>query len=164
MNTGHPRFTSALLALAGIVGSLIWESASAAPSPARQTSQLIVPIEGTLDGATENIALKGQARIRSTMFTDPDFDGPPGVILSIDFLNVIGVGQSTGARYFAHGENTVVRPLRPSDLVELTFPITPVNANATESARPVLASFTLTFDVDNGQLRAAIANFSTPSF
>lgn len=168
MKLRHARLTVPIVALVGAVASLISRSASAgppAPQPtfSRQISQLIVPIQGTLAGAPEDIALNGHARIRSTAFTDPDLGDPPGVILTIDFLNVIGVGQSTGSRYFAHGENIVVRVLRASDLVALTFPLSPVGARETEAARSVLASFSLTFDLNSGSLQGALASFSSPA-
>lgn len=169
MKVRHARLIVPAVALAGAVASLLSRSAAATPAApqagfTRQTTQLIVPIQGTLGGAAEDIALLGRARIRSTTFTDADFGEPPGVILAIDLLNVIGVGQSTGTRYFAHGENIVVRPLRASDLVELTFPISPLGTRETESARPVLASFSLTFDLDDGKLQGALARFSSPAF
>lgn len=168
MKLRHARLTVPLLALAGTLASLFARSASAAPPAplptfSRQTTQLIVPIQGTLGGGAEDIVLLGRARIRSTTFTDADLGDPPGVILAVDFLNVIGVGQATGTRYFAHGENIVVRPLRASDLVELTFPISPLGARETETARPVLASFGLTFDLNDGKLKAATASFSSPT-
>lgn len=168
MKLRHARLTVPIVALAGTLASLLARSASAAPPApqptfSRQTTQLIVPIQGTLEGAPEDIALNGRARIRSTAFTDPDLGDPPGVILAIDFLNVIGVGQATGSRYFAHGENIVVRALRASDLVELTFPLSPVGARETEAARSVLASFSLSFDLNDGTLKAAIASFSSPA-
>lgn len=168
MKLRHARLTVPLLALAGTLASLFARSASAAPPAplptfSRQTTQLIVPIQGTLGGGAEDIVLLGRARIRSTTFTDADLGDPPGVILAVDFLNVIGVGQATGTRYFAHGENIVVRPLRASDLVELTFPISPLGARETETARPVLASFSLTFDLNDGKLKAATASFSSPT-
>ena len=173
MNTRHPRFTPAVLTLvAGMVGTLLWGSthALAADSPnapalgATAISNLVVPIAGTVGGAPENIALTGRARIMSTLVTDPDFGGPPSVILSIDLLNVIGVGQSTGVRYLATGQDVVIRLLRPSDFVEITFPVFPVGPGGTAVARPVIATFVLTFDAANGQLKAAEARFNTAGF
>ncbi len=164
MNITLRRIPPALLAFAGILASLVSSSAAADPRFSRRADTLVVPIAGTLEGETEDIALKGQARINSTSFSDPDLGGAPGVILLIDLLSVVGVGLQSRTRYFAHGENRVVRELRSTDLVELTFPITPVNGDPTKTALPVLASFQLTFDVDQGQLRAASARFSTPSF
>ena len=168
MNTRCSRFTRAvLLLLAGMAASLVWQSASAQALPAIEASRavvnLIVPIAGTVQADLETVAFSGRAHIMSTLATDPDFGGLPSVILSIDLLNVFGVGQTTGARYVATGEDKVLRLLRPSDLVEVTFPVFPLGSK-TALARPLLASFSLNFDLGNGQLRRAIAKFSTPDF
>lgn len=165
MNIARRRIPAALLAFAGLLTSVVSGSTTARPRffP-RRAAQRIVPIVGTLVGETEDIDLKGLARINSTTFSDPDLGGPPGVVLLIDFIAVIGVGRKSHTAYFAHGENRVVRELRATDLVELTFPITPLKASAIKTAVPVLASFQLTFDIDQGQLRAATASLSTPTF
>ncbi|AOE85393.1 hypothetical protein [Pseudomonas sp. TCU-HL1] len=162
MNIARRQIPAALLTFAGLVAALVSRSAAALPVFQRRADQLIVSIDGTLETPAEDISLKGMARIRSTSFSDPDLNGAPGVILLIDFLNVLGVGLTSRTRFFAHGENRVVRVLRQTDEVELTFPITPVNAKATITALPVLATFELEFDIDQGQLTAASAFFSTP--
>ncbi|MFU4581444.1 hypothetical protein ACM71K_30475 [Pseudomonas aeruginosa] len=164
MNIARRSLPTTLLAFAGLVIGLVSSRAAAVPLFQRRPDQRIVPIVGTLTTATEDIALKGQARIKATTFSDPDLGGDPGVTLLIDFLNVIGVGLTTRSRYFAHGQNRVVRVLRDRDVVELTFPITPLNVSAIRTAIPVLATFTLTFNVDQGQLLTATASFSTPAF
>ncbi|NWL76107.1 hypothetical protein DM872_04505 [Pseudomonas taiwanensis] len=164
MNIDRRHLPAALLTFVGLVAATASGIANALPLFKRRADQLVIPIAGTLTTATEDISLKGTARIRSTEFSDPDFNGPPGAILFIDFLNVVGAGLTSKTRFFAHGENRVVRELRPTDVVELTFLITPVNAKATVAAIPVLATFQLTFNVDQGQLTAATGSFSTPDF
>ncbi|MFZ6050185.1 hypothetical protein ACFW0H_29200 [Pseudomonas sp. CR3202] len=164
MNIARRSLPTTLLAFVALVIGLVSRRAAAAPVFQRRPDQRVIPIAGTLTTATEDISLTGQARINATTFSDPDLGDEPGVTLLIDFLNVIGVGLTTGTRYVAHGENRVVRVLRPSDVVELTFLLTPVNVSSTSVAIPVLATFQLTFNVDQGQLIAASASFSTPSF
>ncbi|UCO95949.1 hypothetical protein LF844_14720 [Metapseudomonas lalkuanensis] len=164
MNIDRRYLPAALLTFAGLVAATTSHLARAVPLFTRRVDQLVVPIAGTLTTASEDINLSGAARIRSTEFSDPDFKGPPGAILFIDFVNVVGVGLTSKTRFFAHGEQQVVRELRPTDVVELTFLITPVNARATAEAIPVLATFQLTFNVDQGQLTAATGSFSTPDF
>ena len=167
MDTPQHRLTPDVLALlAGVLASMVWESASAQVSPptsARAISNLVVPVAGTVQGGAEIVTLSGQARIMSTMVTDPDFGGPPSVVLSINLLNVFGVGQVTGAKYAATGEQRVLRLLRPSDRVDVTFPVSPIGARGIELIRPALLSFTLDFDAGNGQLRRARANISAPN-
>ncbi|MBD2840554.1 hypothetical protein ID144_26265 [Pseudomonas sp. JM0905a] len=164
MNIDRRHLPAALLTFAGLLAATASGIAKALPLFTRRADQLMVPIAGTLTTATEDINLSGIARIRSTEFSDADFNGPPGAILHIDFVNVVGAGMSSKTRFFAHGEHQVVRELRTTDVVELTFLITPVGARATTVAIPVLATFQLTFNVDQGQLTAATGSFSTPAF
>ncbi|WP_044872954.1 hypothetical protein [Pseudomonas sp. LFM046] len=168
MNIKHGRFPPALLAFAGLVAVL--ESSSAASSRSstnafqRRTDVKTVPIAGTLAGKTEDIDINGTARIISTAFTDDDPGALPGVFLLIDIIEATGVGQQSGTLYLVHGENQVLRLLVATDVVELTFPISPANAKKSSATETVLATFQLTFDVDSGQLTAATASFSTPGF
>jgi hypothetical protein len=129
----------------------------------RATIDLIIPISGMAHGDVESIRLSGRARISSVLVTDPDFGAPPSVFLSIDLLDVVGVGQRTHAKYHVTGEDKVTRTLRHSDLVEVAFPIFPMGQNRGALAHSVLASFILTFNVHNGRLTAARAKFSNPS-
>ena len=128
----------------------------------RAEFDLVIPISGTAHGDLESIALSGRARISSVLVTDPDFGSRPSVFLSVDLVNVTGVGQRTGAKYHVTGEDKVTRVLRHSDLVEIAFPVFPMGQNRIPLAHSVLASFILTFNVHNGQLKAAKARLSSP--
>lgn len=161
MNTAHSRFKSLVLALlAAVLASLAWHSAFAQAS--RKISNIVVPIAGTVQVGEETIAFSGQARVTSALVTDPDFGGPRSVILAIDLLNVFGVGQSTGDKYVARGEEKLIRLLESSDLIEVAFPVFrfPVRPGATALDNPLVASIDLEFDNGNGQLREGNARFS----
>lgn len=165
MNTARSGFKSLVLALlAAVLASLAWHSAFAQAS--RPVSNLVVPIAGTVQVGAETVAFSGQARVTSILVTDPDFGGPPSVILAVDLLNVFGVGQTTGARYVARGEEKLLRLLESSDLIEVAFPVFrfPVRPGATALDNPLIASIALDFDGGNGQLREGNAKFSTPNF
>lgn len=165
MNTAHLRIKFLVLVLfAGMMVSLAWQSAFAQAS--RPFSNIVVPIAGTVQAGAETVAFSGQARVTSTLVTDPDFGGPPSVILAVDLLNVFGVGQTTGARYVARGEEKLLRLLESSDLIEVAFPVFrfPVRPGATALDNPLIASIDLEFDNGNGQLRSGLAKFSNPNF
>ena len=167
MNAHYSRLTRiVLLFLAGMMASLVWASAFAQAFPprifSRPVTNLVVPITGSVQTDVETIVFSGLARVKSTVVTDPDFGGPPGVILSVDLLNVFGKGQTTRARYVARGEDKVIRLFGDTDLVEVTFPVFPIGST-TPLATPLVASLNLNFDVGNGQLRRAIARFLTPN-
>ncbi|MBD2840008.1 hypothetical protein ID144_23470 [Pseudomonas sp. JM0905a] len=162
MNILHGRIAPALLAFAGLVAVLESSSAASSRSFERRTDVRTVPIAGTLAGKTEDIDIKGVARVISTAFVDDDPGAPPGVFLLIDFIEATGVGQQSGTLFLVHGENQVLRLLIPTDVVELTFPISPANARKSAATESVLATFQLTYNVGQGQLIAASASFSTP--
>lgn len=164
MNIARRHFPSALLGAASLLAIAASGTATALTLFPRRAAQTLVPIAGTLSTDLDEIPLRGVARINSTTFSDPDLGGPPGVILLIDFIAVVGISRKTRTTYFAHGENRIVRELRSTDLVEVTFAITPLNVSATKTALPVLATFQLSFNVDQGQLLKATATLSTPTF
>jgi hypothetical protein len=162
MNSRRLRFTAVAFALlSALVNTRILGDSSAREN--RAESDLVIPISGTAHADLESIALSGRARISSVLITDPDFGSPPSVFLSVDLVNVTGVGQRTGAKYHVTGEDKVTRVLRHSDLVEIAFPIFPMGQNRVPLAHSVLASFILTFNVHNGRLKAAKARLSSPS-
>ncbi|HEV7929576.1 MAG TPA: hypothetical protein VGP12_05520, partial [Nitrosospira sp.] len=130
MNSRRLRFTAVAFALlSALVNTRILGDSSAREN--RAESDLVIPISGTAHADLESIALSGRARISSVLITDPDFGSPPSVFLSVDLVNVTGVGQRTGAKYHVTGEDKVTRVLRHSDLVEIAFPIFPMGQNRT---------------------------------
>lgn len=145
--------------LVGIMGGMVCGGTSALAAP----SSLVISIGGTVDGSPESVNFSGLAHVRSTVVRDPDFGSPPAVILAIDFLNVSGVGLSTGRRYVSGADDYMIRVLRPSDAIDVTFAFFPRGAGGFLSARSALASFTLTFD-NAGKLTGGTGTISTPDF
>ncbi len=134
------------------------------PVFARTVMSLLVAIlGGLLGGGTSAFAASSVAiPIFGTVETDGKFHHPRRVILSIDLQNVSGQGLSTGTTYVTTGQDEVMRRLVASDLVEITFALSPNGAEGLTSARAGLASFTLTFDVSTGALTGGTATVSTP--
>ncbi len=144
--------------LVGIMGGLVCGGTSALAAP----SSVVISIGGTVDGLPESVTFSGLAHVRSTVVRDPDFGSPPAVILAIDFLNVSGIGLSTGSKYVSGADDYVIRVLRPSDAIDVTFAFFPRGAGGFLSARSAVASFTLTFD-NTGKLTSGTATISTPN-
>jgi hypothetical protein len=151
-----------LLVLLGTIAGAPWNTTATLAAPL--TSSITIPIAGTVTGATESIVLSGTAEIASTFVLDTLLIEPPRELISIKLVKVSGVGLSTLARYVVAGQNVLLRPLVSSDLIEITFPLAPDTPGGTSQARPVLASFTLKFDVVVGSLTGGVARFSTPFF
>ena len=160
MKMHRPVLARAVLSLlVAMLGGLL-----GGPS-ARADSSVAIAISGTVDGTPESVYVSGLAQITSSLVkTDPKFNHPPRVILSIDLHNVTGKGLSTGATYVTKAQDEVLRPLAPSDLVAIAFPFYPNTTIGFRSARAGLASFNLSFDVTTGAITGGTATVSTPSF
>jgi hypothetical protein len=159
MEIRRPVFARIVISLLVVIlGGLLGDA-----RPAIADSSVAVAIFGTVDGAPEGVYVSGVAQISSrVMKTNPKFDHPRSVMLSIDLHNVSGQGLSTGATYVTESQEEVMRPLVASDRVEVTFPLYSEGLGGVTSARAGLASFTLTFDVGTGALTGGTAMISTP--
>ena len=153
---------SLVLLVLATMGGLAWSASGILAGPL--TSNINLPIAGTVNGATEKVAVSGRVQIASTFVLDDLLVEPPREVISIRLVKVTGVGLSTGATYTVTGQTVLVRPLVLSDVVELTFPLVPDAAGHAAEARSVLAPLTLKFDVLRGALTGGTARFSTPSF
>jgi hypothetical protein len=151
MKTRRLLFAVVLLLLVGIIGGPVGGS-----SPALAVVSLVSPATtkllyaGVVHGAPERVMLLGVVQIDMVVVRDPDFGTPPAVRLSIDFSNVTGIGMQTGTKYVTSGGQELVRPLVATDVVDVTFAIHPSGATGFMRARPVLASFTLNYDLRRG--------------
>jgi hypothetical protein len=160
MEIRRPVFARIVISLLVVIlGGLLGDA-----RPAIADSSVAVAIFGTVDGAPEGVYVSGVAQISSrVMKTNPKFDHPRSVMLSIDLHNVSGQGLSTGATYVITAQDEVMRRLVASDLVEITFPLYSNEAGGLASARAGLASFRLTFDIRTGALTGGTATVGTPN-
>jgi|RhiMetdeSRZDD1v2_1073273.scaffolds.fasta_scaffold60563_3 hypothetical protein len=160
----HRRFTAVVLALlVGMIGGLLWGSTPALA----QTPSRVIAIAGTVNGPPEQVPLAGQARLTSTLVTDPTFNGPSSVILTIDILTAHGKGLLTNKQYISSGNDQVYRTrlLVSLDTVEITFPFfLAAGPKLDPLARAALASFNLSFDTKTGEIIGASGTIGTPNF
>jgi hypothetical protein len=126
-------------------------------------SASLVSVRGIVSGEPESVAFSGQARIRSVLVRDPDFNRP-SLLLTFDLSDVSGVGSSTNAAYVIPGREHVQRRVAGSQLLEIAFPFLKSGATDLTSARTGMASFALDFDVDTGAVTSAAARIASPSF
>jgi hypothetical protein len=144
------------------MGHVLWGGIPALAAPS-----LVIAIEGTVDGPPEKVPLSGQARLTSTLVTDPTFNGPSSVILTIDILNAKGKGLSSNQQHIASGMDQVYRTrlLLSSDEVEITFPFFLAAGPKIDAlARAALASFKLSFNTSTGEIVGASGTINTPKF
>ena len=149
MQTRRPLCTVGLALLVASIGGLVGGSSPAlAVVSIASTGTTTIAYGGIVRGDPEPVLLVGFVQFQMTVVNDPDFGTPPIVQLSIDFSHVAGVGTKTRTKYVTSGEQFLVRPLVAKDVVDVMFAISPgVGAAGFASARPVLASFTLNYNV-----------------
>jgi hypothetical protein len=127
------------------------------------SSASLVSIRGVVSGEPESVAFSGQARIRSVLVRDPDFNRP-SLLLTFDLSNISGVGSSTSAAYVIPGREHVQRRVSGSQVLEIAFPFLKSDATDLTSARAGVATFALDFDVETGVVTSAAGRVASPSF
>ena len=148
MKTRRPLFTVVLLVLVASIGGLVGGSSPALAVVAIASSgTTTIAYGGIVRGAPEPVFLVGFVQFQMDVVRDPDFGTPPTVRLSIDFSHVAGIGMKTGTKYLTSGGQDLIRPLVPTDKVEVTYAIHPTGVGGFLRARPALASFTLNYNV-----------------
>jgi len=147
--------------LIGVVGGLLWGDGPAAAANVKSTRTILVGGTVTVN-APEVIPFSGNVQIKTVLVPDPDFRLPPLVHVSIDFLDVQGLGQTTKTKYFANGADELNRAFRASDQLDLTFGIITETDRST-SVGTGLVTLTLTFDTA-GNLTSATGSVSNNPF
>jgi hypothetical protein len=145
------------------VGVATWSGSK--PADAAFTSALSaaqVAVRGTVVGGPENVAFSGPVKIDSKMVTDPDFRGPSNVVLSIDLSGISGTGQVSKTKYVTPSREVIIRPLVPSDRLDVSFPFYPSGAKPTTATRVGKVSLGLVFNTSTGMLTGATATVTAP--
>jgi hypothetical protein len=150
-----------LFFLVGVVGGLLWGDGPAAAANVGSTRTILV--KGTVTAnVPEMIPFSGKVQIKTVFVPDPDFRLPPLVHVSIDFLDIQGLGQTTKTKYFANGDDEMSRAFRASDELGLTFAIV-TEADRITSVGTGLVTLTLTFDTA-GNLTSATGSVGDSPF
>lgn len=127
------------------------------------SSSVTVPVSGTVNGQPESVSLSGSVTIVSRLSTDPLLGESMRNRLTIKLVNVSGTGLTSGAKYVATGEDTIMRFGVTSDQFQLTFPFYRATTDGPLSARAAAVSITLNVNVLTGAIGSATASISTPT-
>src|SRR5256885_3757080 len=139
------------------MGTTLWVSREARGAAAAGDSVLVVPVSGKVKGPAESISFSGDARVRTHVRMETEFDDPPGVTVSVNFKGLAGTDGS-GKKYEAAGEQQIVRPFQESDSIEVTFSYYPVGGDPGAGGVGTV-SFKLRFDAKSGALLHADGRF-----
>jgi hypothetical protein len=126
------------------VGGLLWGDSAAVVTTVKSTKTILV--KGMVNTNGEPVPFSGNIQIKTTFVPDPDFGLTPIVIVSIDMLDVQGLGQTTKTKYFAIEEDKLNRLFKTTpDTFDLTFAIS-TDPNGDAIVGTGLVSLTLTYD------------------
>ena len=142
----------AMLALGGLSVQAQTTTASDAPVD----SSITLAVKGSVTDPSGTMTVNGQAIINARRVIDTtSVTSPSLVLLDFDFSQVTGTSGSTKStlKTYVTGGNhaTEIRPLQASDTVIVPTPYYESTKDAL-SARTMLVSVTLNFDVGTGKL------------
>ena len=141
----------AMLAFGGL--SVQAQTTTAADAPVDSSITLVV--KGSVTDPSGNVTVNGNAIINARRVIDTtSVTSPSLVLLDFDFSQLKGTsGSKTTLKTYVTGDNhaTEIRPLQASDTVIVPTPYYDSTKDAL-SARTMLVSVTLNFDVGTGKL------------
>lgn len=109
---------------------------------------IVVPINDTVRGATEDIQFSGQVSITPKLVDDAGAIGGTTLQLMMDFSQVKGRGLTTGKRYLTSAQAEVQRRIMTSAPVQCRFPYYP--ASNPMASRTVIAAFSVRYSPPAG--------------
>ena len=145
--------TPVVLIAALAMGTTLWVGREARGAAAGDPV-LVVPVRGSVKGASESVSFHGNARVTTHVVTQTEFGDPPSVTVSVNLNGVTG-SDGSGRKYEASGEQVVVRPFQESDTIEVTFSYYPVGGDSSGGGGAGTMSFDLRFDQKSGKLLRA---------
>ncbi len=142
----------AVLALGG--SSVQAQTTTASDAPV--DSSITLPVKGSIMDPNGSTTVQGQVNITARRVVDTtSVTSPSIVLLDFDFSGVTGTSGSSRAtlKTYVTGGNhaTEIRPLQSSDMVIVPLPYYD-SAKDALSARTMLISANLTFDIASGKL------------
>ena len=154
------------IAAASLAGAASAQTVAAVPTSITKPvmSSVSAPVSGTATVGGETITITGTIQVDATAVPDLTFRAPPMVVLSIRFLDLAGVGQTTRATFRSRSVIQKTRPLAASDLIDVTFPVVPTDVEGYGKARIARASLALSFDTAQGLLTGAAGTVSTSRY
>jgi hypothetical protein len=157
-----PTFVTLLIGVVAmlVLGGPSVQAQTATTDPAAPVdSSLSVTIKGSVTDPNGTVSVNGTAIISARKVVDTTSQTTPAlVLLDFDFSQVKGTSGSTKAtlKTYVTGDNhaSEIRPFQASDTVIVSIPYFDSTKDAL-SARTMLATATLNFDITTGKLTSA---------
>ena len=163
INTRRRLFsTNVVTLLVGIVMVLVFGGSSVQAQTSTETttpdpidSSITIPVKGTVNDPSGAITVTGNVIVTARRVIDNTSPtASPIVVLDLDFSKVTGTsGSLKTLTTYVTGDNhaTELRPLQVSDKIIVTCPYYD-NTKGALSARTMLVTATLNFDISTGKL------------
>lgn len=163
INTRRRLFsTNVVTLLVGIVMVLVFGGSSVQAQTSAETatpdpidSSITIPVKGTVNDPSGAITVTGNVIVTARRVIDNTSPtASPIVVLDLDFSKVTGTsGSLKTLTTYVTGDNhaTELRPLQVSDKIIVTCPYYD-NTKGALSARTMLVTATLNFDISTGKL------------
>jgi len=142
-----------IVAVLALGGSSVQAQTATTASDAPVDSSIVLPIKGSVTDPSGTINFNGKVTITARRVVDTtSVTSPSIVLLEFDFSQVTGT-NSGATKTYVTGDNhaSEIRPLQASDTVIESTPYFDSSKDAM-SARTMLVSANLTFDVATGKL------------
>jgi len=156
-----PTFVTLLIGVVVLVlgGRSIQAQTTTTDTSAPVDSSLTIVAKGSFSDPNGTITVSGNVIINCRRVIDTTSTTTPGIVLlDIDFSQLKGTSGSTKTtlKTYVTGDNraTEIRPLRDTDTIIVTAPYFESTKNEL-SARTMLVTATLKFDVTTGKLAGA---------
>jgi hypothetical protein len=151
----------AVLALGGssVQAQTATDTTAATDAPVESSITLVA--KGSLTDASGNITVNGNVPVFVKRVVDTtSVTSPSLVLLDIDFSQLTGTtGSGKNVKTYVTGGNhaTEIRPLQASDTIIIPAPYYDSSSKDVLSARTMLVSITLNFDVASGKVTGGSA-------
>ncbi len=153
-----PSFMTLLIGIVALLafGSPSVQAQTTTASDAPVDSSIVLVAKGSLTDPNGSVQIQGQVNVTARRVVDTtSVTSPSIVLLDFDFSQLTGTSGSTKAtmKTYVTGGNhaTEIRPLQSSDVVIVSTPYYDSTKDAL-SARTMLISANLTFDIATGKL------------
>ena len=167
IKTRQTQFKPIVMALLVGVVAVLFSSGSparaqtiTAATPVTVDSSITVSATGTVNDPSGAITVSGSVIVTSRRVIDTTGTSPPLVVLDFDFSKLQGTAGSLKAQtVYVTGNNhaSEIRPLQASDTIIVTCPYFESTKDGL-SARTMLVTATLNFDISAGKLTSGSIN------
>lgn len=153
-----PTFVTLLIGIVAVLalGSPTVQAQTTTASDAPVDSSITIPVKGSVSDSNTSVTVTGSVIVNSRMVLDTTSTVTPAlVILDFDFSQLKATsGSKATLKTYTTGDNHAneIRPFQSADKIVVTIPYFDSATKDELSAKTMLATATLNFDITTGKL------------